>query len=234
VSDAPPLDDDAPPLVEQPRVSLAPVAKAAKANASLDVSWSAADASGVAAYEVEWQAGAGAWQAAQLSGPSAAVTSLQVPYGKRFRVRVRATDTLGNESDWTEGPQLRVVLYDDGSSSVTRAGGWIRRSESRSFGRAYRRSSSVGATARLAYEGLQVAWIGLVGPRNGAAQVRLDGALVASVPTYASSADVRRMLYVGPLGEDGPAESVIEVRNAGSGQLPRVELDAFLVLEVAD
>jgi hypothetical protein len=97
---------------------------------------------------------------------------------------------------------------------------------------AYRRSTTHAATASLSFAGLQVVWIGRVGARNGPAQVRLDGELMDTVSTYSSTADVRRVLYIGQLADES-SESVIEVRNAGTQNRPRVEIDAFLVLEPA-
>jgi hypothetical protein len=233
VSESPPiLDDVTPPTVSQPQVSLAQQSKVGKQNAALEIAWSALDASGVINTQIEWSAGAGSWQSVNLSSPTATATSIRVPYNRNFRVRVRAADEWGNVSDWSESHRLRLVRYDDDNAIVKRGGGWTRRSEPKAFGGAFRRSKSPGAWTELAFEGVQVALVGQVGPRNGVAQVRLDGQTAGTVSTNAAAVGVRWVLFVSP--GSATAESVtIRILNDGTPETPLLDVDAFVVLEPA-
>ncbi len=178
------------------------------------------------------QLGKSAWQA--LGPVSAAVSSvgLQVPYGKPFRIRVRATDSWGNSSAWTISDGVRVALVDDSHVSVERSGGWRRRSDSRSFSGAYRRSKTTSAMATLELYGYQVGLVGRVGPSGGPAQIQLDGNPGQLAQTHGATADHRRLLFLSPAADSASAH-VIRVRNAGSPARPLVEIDAFVVLQPA-
>ena len=229
VSDAP-AEPDA-PVVEAPRISLSPLEKVSRKRAAIDVEWSVSDDSLVREVEAELRIGSGAWLAVASGSPSTAALGLKVPYGQAFSVRVRATDRWGNTSPWVASTRLRVTLVNESAAAVLRSGGWRLRSDSRSFGDAYRRSMTTAARAELAFDGYQVALVGLVGARGGSAQVLIDGAL-ASVDTYAAAADQRRVLFLAPAAETA-APHLIEIRNAGTDARPLVEIDAFLVLEDA-
>ena len=220
------------PVVDAPRISLSPVAKVATRGASLEASWTAIDESSIDSVDAQAQVGDSAWQ--QLTPASAAATGapFQVPYGRPFRVRVRATDRWGNTSAWVVSKRLRVTLINESDAALIRSGGWRLRSDSHSFGGAYRRSRTTAARAELAFDGYQVGLVGLVGTRGGSAQIRMDGDAVASVDTYAATVDQRRLLFLGPAAENA-APHLIEVRNAGTDAKPLVEIDAFLVLEDA-
>lgn len=232
VSDAPAVDAAA-PVVGEPRISLAPVARVAKKAAALEVAWSATDDSTVDAFEAEMQLGGGDWVALTPSGsPAAASAALQVPFGMAVSVRVRATDRWGNTSQWRVSAGVRVVIVDDSAASVVRSGGWRRRSDSRSFGGAYRRSETTSARATLQFTGRQVGLIGRVGPRGGTAQVQIDADPAVAIQTYAVASDYRQLLFLGPVTQSAGGH-VIEVRNGGTTDRPLVEIDAFVVLEAA-
>ena len=230
VSDAP-FEGDA-PVVEAPRISLSPVAKVAARAASIDVAWSASDDSVVSEVEAELRIGSGAWLTVASESASTAAVRVQVPYGRAFSVRVRATDSWGNTSAWVVSRRLRASVINESDAAVIRSGGWRLLSESHSFGGACRRSRTTAARAELSFDGYQVGLVALVGPRGGSAQIRMDGNAVASIDTYAATADQRRLLFLGPAAETA-APHLIEVRNAGTDARPLVEIDAFLVLEDA-
>ncbi len=147
-------------------------------------------------------------------------------------MRVRATDQWGNVSPWVVSERLRLTLYDDGHTAVERGGGWTRKSSSKAIGGAFRQSAATSAWMELAYQGVQVAWIGQVGPRKGSAQVALDSQPSVAVSTTAATADVRRILFVSPRAAVSDP-SLIRVLNAGSSATPLLDVDAFLVLRPA-
>ncbi|HYI23143.1 MAG TPA: phosphodiester glycosidase family protein [Candidatus Limnocylindrales bacterium] len=230
VEGAPGPDSD-PPEVSSPDVSIS-AGKAGKQTASIGVAWSATDASTVSDTDVEMQVGSGSWNHVSIGSPAASAASILVPYGSGFRVRVRATDEWGNVSQWVESERLRLTLYDDGHAAVRRGGGWTRKSSSKAIGGAFRQSAATGAWMELAYQGLQVALISQVGPRKGPAHVSLNGQSPVTVPTTASAADVRRIVFVSPLAPASGART-IRATNAGTPATPLFDVDAFLVLRPA-
>ncbi len=231
ISDGPAeVDDGQPPEVSTPELSIAGSGKVGKQAAALGVAWTATDQAEVTDTDVELQVGNGAWASVPLGSSSASAASIVVPYGSSFNVRVRATDAWGNVGPWVVSDRLRLTLYDDGNAAVDRGGGWKRKASSKAIGGAVRRSVATTAWMELAYQGVQVALIGQVGPAKGPAHVSLDGQPPVTISTTASIADVRRILFVSPLAEaSGPG--TIRVANAGSPETPMLNVDAFLVLQ---
>ncbi|HUG47934.1 MAG TPA: phosphodiester glycosidase family protein [Candidatus Limnocylindria bacterium] len=229
--------DVTPPSISAPRLQLRGGLQLSRTKAKLAIGWTADDAhSGLARIELQRRVNGGAWQSVSLPGPSARTAFGEVQFGRTVQYRARATDAAGNRSPWTPGQTLRVTLYDERNPAITRGADWLQRSSTATIGGGFARSLAPGAMLSLSFEGSQVAWVSVRGPRHGQTHVHLSGSQVATVNAWHSSGLYRRVLYVSPLADTsaGVPSQTISLQNAGTAARPRTDLDAFIVLGPAD
>lgn len=76
---------------------------------TLNVSWAGTDAGvGIASYELEVRAGAGAWQGLGELTASQTSYTYTADDGQSYSFRVRGKDSLGNVGDWSQGQATTV------------------------------------------------------------------------------------------------------------------------------
>jgi hypothetical protein len=90
----------------------------------------------------------------------------------------------------------------------------------------------LGAKAKFSFTGTSVTWASPIGTHKGKAEVWIDGVKVATVDLYASTSQVRKVIFTRSWSTVG--SHTLEVRatgtkNASSGG-KRVDVDAFVVL----
>ncbi len=90
-----------------------------------------------------------------------------------------------------------------------------------------RSTKARSAKASLQFTGTAIAWVGPVGPSRGKARVYIDGRLVTTVNTWASTFRASRVLFTKSWAKVGTHRISI-VANGTPGH-PMVALDAFLV-----
>jgi hypothetical protein len=222
-------DTSAPTMSGGPVSTFSEGAKLSKTEVPLTVEWPAAKdrGTGVKSYEVERSIDGGtSWDAVDLSAPAKTSASIRVPPGKVIRFRVRATDKAGNTGGWETGLRFKVLAYQDGTSPIGTKGSWkIMRSGSL-FGGTARWTTN--GTAKLSFQGSQVAWVGIEGPDRGAARVYIDGKSTATVDAKAPKRIIRSILYVKLFS--GLGRHTIQVKALGTAGRPRVDLDALIVI----
>lgn len=197
---------------------------------SIDVTWTATDgATAVSSSQVQISRDGGAY--ASLSVPSAATRSVRTTGrpGGTIRVRARAMDAAGNMSPWVYGPTVRLVTVQETASAIRESASWGRVSQPSALGGHVDRTLYAGAWARYTFTGRGIAWIGVVGPKRGRADVYIDGVFVVRIDTYAASFSNRRVLFERAWSSAG--SHTIEVRNRGTPGRTRIDLDAFIVLK---
>lgn len=227
------VDDTDPPIVSIPEVSLADVDGVGVSAAYLYASWTAVDNVAVTQAQVQRKIDAGRWRSVSLADEAASTASVPAPFGRRVQFRVRATDAAGNTSAWTLSRIYRLSVYDEGNTTVTRAGTWRRKVSDQAIGGGFLRSRTSGSSLATLVNASQVAIIGSRGPGYGQADVYIDGALVSSSAVAASALQYRRVIYLsGPLSDLG--KTTIRVVDAGAGVAPLLDVDAFLVLVPID
>jgi hypothetical protein len=224
------LTDTSPPTMSGGPVStFSEGAKLSTTEVPLTVEWPAAKdrGTGVKTYEVERSIdGGSSWDAVDLSAPAKTSASIRVPPGKVIRFRVRATDKAGNTGGWETGLRFKVLAYQDGTSPIGTKGSWkIMRSRSL-FGGTTRWTTN--GTAKLSFQGSQVAWVGIEGPDRGAARVYIDGKSAATVDAKAPKRIIRSILYVKLF--TGLGRHSIQVKALGTSGRPRVDLDVLIVI----
>ena len=198
------------------------------------LSWAGSDAtSGIARYQLLQSVNGGAWS--RLALPSATATSLDhwLGPGYAYRFALRGQDRAGNWSGWTYGPTLRVGAHQETSAAIAYTSGWTRGYVSGAYGSYVKHAAVAGPRARLTFTGRNVALVSNRAPNRGRAALYLDGAYVGTLDLYASTVQLRRIVYSRTFPSSGP--HTLEVRPTGTRHPystgTRVDLDAFVVLQ---
>ena len=188
--------------------------------------WPAAtDDDGVATYEAQLRTDTGAW-----TSVSGAIVGrhldLRLDLHHAYRLRIRATDTLGNMSGWVSGPRLAVKSKETPSFSFTKR--WHIAEATSSSGTGYRWTTAKGAKAIITVTGRSFAWLAPVNRRSGRAAIYVDGVKVKTVTLYSKTAAKRRVVW--SIGFDDDAPHRIVIKNLATGGHPRISLDAIWYL----
>ncbi len=202
------------------------------ATVSVRLNWLATDTgSSISRYELQQSSDGGSTYSA-VSLPTATSTtkvlSLKADSTTGYRFRVRARDQVGNWSGWRYTPAFKVYPYQESSGSVTYpSGSWTRQSLSGAYGGYVRYATGSGARSVFTFTGRNVAWVAPKSSGRGKAEVWLDGAKVATVDLYSSTALARRIVFT--RGSLSPSVThTLEVRVLGTSGRPRVDVDAFV------
>lgn len=188
--------------------------------------WSASDTwTGVASYQLQERVGDGSWRTVTLPTKLSTSATRAMTIGTTYRYRVRATDVRGNTSAWTTWASITPKRIQQTSSSVRWSGTWSSVRDSRFSGGSARRTSSSGRKAILTFSGRDIGWVTMRSTIGGRAQLRVDGALIATVDVDGARTGFRRMVWTRHLTSGGP--HTLEIRPLGDG---RVTVDAFIVL----
>jgi hypothetical protein len=193
----------------------------------LRVSWAAATdkGRGVAGYELERAAG-GEWVPVPLDKPTDLTVTVTGAPAQVHRFRVRAVDRAGNFSPWAAAGAFRLGSVQESSKAVVRKGRWTARLSPSFLGGRAISAQTAGASARIEFTGLQVAWISAVGPNRGEARVYVDGKLAGTVDLRSAEVEARRVVFTRSWTSSG--KHTLEVRIVGTSGRPRVDVDAFL------
>ena len=194
------------------------------------LAWSAKDAggAGVASYDVRRSRDGGAFTdlATGLTGSSLAVS---LAPGHAYRFALRSRDRAGNLGGWTAGQTFWASLVQQSSTSIAYTGDW-HVGESSHYSAGFDRfSTDAGAVAKLTFTGRGIGFVTTRGPDRGAVQVYLDGTLVATVDTRASSLGFRFVAWSRTWSSYGTHTLKLVV--VGTAGRPRVDLDAFEILQ---
>ena len=199
---------------------------------SMQISWPAATdaSSAIAGYELEHRVNGGAWTETQaFPATTLAVTVPALDLTATHGFRVRAQDTVGNWGDWAElATDAAFLSISDRSASVMYGGTWLRASVASATNGVRTTSRQEGATSQFTFNGRGIA---LVMPRSslrGEVTVYLDGVLTATVDTWASAAEARRVVFQQTWASASP--HTIKIRVSGTSDRPTVSLDGLVVL----
>lgn len=130
-----------------------------------------------------------------------------------------------------------VTRIEDPSASIAYAGSWALGNTAKAWsgGTAALATGGPSATgeatrATLTFTGTGVRWIGFTGPQAGIARVYLDGALVATVDTYAPTEAVEAVLYTAT----GLASMTHTLAVESTGTRNAASSDIFVVVDAFD
>jgi hypothetical protein len=231
---APGSADQTAPAVQGPDQDIGPVGSTlGTSTVPVRIGWSATDDAGVPAYELQQDNFGRYYTYVSLALPTSISKTLQLLPGDAYQFRVRATDGEGNVSPWFMGPQFMVDVHQAADGSLAYSGSWAEEALSTAYGGSTMYSSQAGDTATFTFTGTDVSWVAQKGPDRGKAEVRLDGALVATIDLYTASAQPRRVVY-NATSLDPSVSHTLEVRVLGTKRAAstgtRVDVDAFVAL----
>ncbi len=223
--------DNDPPVMPAPR--LVPVKDTIFNTTSFTaaVTWTAAtdNIGPIARYQAQVRAGSSAWGTLSTTGPTTLSVRRTIYVGRPYTIRARAVDAAGNDSAWSEVPLLNPWVKQESSGSVIRTGTWSRYYNRYMSGGATRYARAKGASASLTFSGRGIAVVMPYGLGRGRAQIWVDGALAATVDTYSRTFAARRIVFSRAWSTS--ATHVVKVVVLGTSGRPRVDLDAFLVIQ---
>lgn len=190
-------------------------------------SWTGADAtSSITHYQAHLSTDGGAYASISTSLPSATLTR-SLAAGHTYRLRVRGIDKAGVVGAWVYGATFTVSAYSETSTRIAYSGTWYRPASTAYWAGYERYAKAAGATASFTFTGRAYALIGCVGPTRGSLKVYVNGVLVKTVSTYASTTTCRRVLF--SLSWSTAASRTISVVASGTSGHPRVDVDTIVV-----
>lgn len=192
------------------------------------VTWGGTDAgSGIASYDVGRSYDGGTYQVIASATTATSLNSTMTP-GHSYRFRVRARDKAGNVGAWVYASTWYASLTQNGSSSLAYTGTWSTGSTSEHSGGTVKYATDAGASATLAFSGRAVAWVTTLRATGGEVQVWIDGALVATVDTFAETTTYRQIVFGKSWSSYG--SHTISLVVVGTPDRPRGDLDAFEII----
>ena len=226
--------DTTAPTVQPPAHGFVEKSGLGTSTVPVKLTWSAADNSGVAGYQLQQSTNGGAYVNVSLPSASATTITRSLTPGNAYQFRVLAQDQVGNQSSWALGSRFWVDGYQESDAAISYVNTWTTETVSSAYGGALKHASGrTTEKATFVFAGSEVAWVAHTSSNRGIADVYLDGNKVATVDLYTASSKPRTMVFV-KAGLDPSVTHTLEVRVLGSKNVAssgkRVDVDAFVVL----
>ena len=190
--------------------------------------WNATDAtSGVASYLLETSLDGAPYAPQGLPSPAGLATVMTFSTGHTYRFRVTATDRAGNVGVPAESAPVSVATVQESASAVRYSAGWRKVSSGNALGGTLRYSTLTGSTATFRFTGSAIGFVGSLGPARGVAKVLIDGVAAGAFNEYAKLGRSRQVVYSMTVA---PGAHTVTIKLVGTAGHPRVDLDAFVVL----
>jgi hypothetical protein len=214
------------PVVEAPVTQLA--TGGVLAGRAITVSWSATDESGIDRYKLQRSIDGASWQPIELSSRTSTEVTLGIRDGRSYRFRVRAQDGDGYWSTFRRGVSFRAEVIQAQESNLS-GGKWRQDRDSTASGGYTRFAVTEGARSTLTFTGSAIALVAPRGPDRGEARILINGKEVAVIDLQAPSKSPRQLVFTRTW--EGSVERTIQVVVMGTAGRPRVDVDAYLVLD---
>ena len=190
------------------------------------VSWLNKDNVGTQRYEADSSTDGGAWVHVD-SHAGAPGFRHGFAAGHTYRVRARGVDYAGNASAWLTGPSFTVSRYQESSTRLTWTGTWSRLASASYWGGAEKTTTRAGSTAKLTFTGRRVVLVTRVGPNRGVVAIYVNGAKVATVDLWASTAANRRVVWEKSWSTSASRTVLVKLIRE-PGRSTRADIDAFV------
>ncbi len=214
------------PLVEAPLASLKTDGRLT--GRAITVTWSATDPTGIRRYSLQRSIDGGFWKDVTLPSKTTTEMTLGIRDGRSYRFRVRAKNEDRNWSTPKMGTPFRADVLEAQESALS-GGKWYSQADSKASGDYTHYAESAGARSTLTFTGRAIAFVAPRGPDRGEARIFINGKEVALIDLGASKESARRLAFTRTWAES--AERTIQVVVVGTNKRPRVDVDAYLVLE---
>lgn len=223
-------DTTAPAVTRAPMPSLMPGTEVASGIVPVNVSWGVSDDQGTFVNVLQRSNDGAPYQTIEYATrrfwPATVAHSIRHPLaGVAYRYRVEPSDAAGNIGAAVAGPAWSVGVMQDDAATVHYAGGWLKGMSPEAFAGTQRYTTRGGASATVSFTGRSVAWITARSTGRGHARVYLDGELVATINTFASALQARRIVFAHTWPTSG--EHTLKIVAVGDH---RIDLDAIAVI----
>jgi D-alanyl-D-alanine carboxypeptidase len=225
--------DVTPAELSAPTLRLALGATVRRGRVPAVVRWRAHDATTwVDRVEVRRRLGAGDWQRiATLSGSARAIR-LDLRSDRRVVIAVRAIDHAGNATAWLRTPAVVPRIVGDGAAAIALEGTWRTRALAGALDGTVASSRTPASRATLDLPALAVGVVARLGPAQGAIRVAFGSGSGHAEELWSRVPRPRRLVDVTGWAQEAPRRVVVTVLDRP--MRPRIDLDAFVVLEAAD
>ena len=116
--------------------------------ANARIAWGGSDTgTGIASYTLQVSVNGGSYSTITLSSAAATSSTRTLKVNSTYRLRVRATDKVGNVGSYAYGPTVKVVRFQNTSGSVHYAGSWKTSPNASALGGSHAYTSAAGASA---------------------------------------------------------------------------------------
>lgn len=227
VSDTIVLDTTVPARPSVPAHSLSnPVS--AKVNVHL--AWTGTDTAGskFASYAVRQSVDGGGFTI--LGYPTTGSFDVPVDPAKNYVFQVATIDGAGNVSPWATSATIRAENHAETSAAIAYTGSWTNQTLTSYMGGTAKASSAANATATLTFTGKDVAWLSRLSNINGTARVYIDNVLIATVNTFSSATQPKRVVFTRKFSTAVSRKLKVVVTGTPTAN-PRVTIDQFFVLK---
>jgi streptogramin lyase len=187
------IPDDGPPIAAMSTPN-SPV----HLSTSVPESWFGSDASGLAHFDVRraiapWNGSMNSW-GGWLSGTHATSATYAGTYGRTYCFDVRAQDNVGNLSAWSTSRCTAVPLRSD---QLSYSAGWSKSTSPVYFaGFDYRSKTHAAKATRTGIIAKRLYLVATECASCGTAQVRWNGAVIASIDTYHATTIHKHVIHI--------------------------------------
>jgi subtilisin family serine protease len=202
---------------------------------SLDVSFSAADPSGISRTRLEQKVGTASYANVDLATHTTFAATVNVGTSKTTlrSFRGRASDYALNIGAYATAGAFKVRPLQNGSSALVQSGSWSNHAKPKFYGGSASHASVAGRAVSLTAPLMDIALVSTRGPNRGIAKIFVDGVRVATIDLYNSTNQFRQVVWAHDFG--AAATHTVLVQATGTKRLAstgsRVDFDAFLVMQ---
>lgn len=222
----PPTPSAPKPVAETPTFTLRTGRHGLNKTVPARIRWAAT--SGASRYQLQLKRVGGNYVTVPLAKATARSKAIVLLAGKDYRARIRVK-VGGTWSAWSTSATIDVGRAQENSSAIEYDGAWVRRAHPAASGGHVRKTGGDGASATFEFTGRSVAWVAPKGRSRGSAEVWVDGSYRTTISLRRSASLSRAVVFATSWGDAG-AHS-IEIRVLGTSGHPRVDVDAFIVLD---
>ncbi len=214
------------PAVEAPVTSLQTEGRLT--GRTITVTWSATDPTGIRRYALQRSIDGGFWKDITLPAKTTTEITLGIRDGRSYRFRIRAKNEDRNWSTFKAGTSFRATVTEAQDSKLS-GGDWYTQRHDKASGDHTHYAETAGARSTLTFAGRAIGLVAPRGPGRGEARISIDGKEVAVIDLGAATESARRLVFTRTWAVS--AERTIQVVLMGTKGRPRVDVDAYLVLE---
>ena len=226
VGDSIVLDTTAP---ARPSVPVHSLSNPVSTKVNVHLTWTGTDTAGskFASYAVRQSVDGAGFKI--LGYPTTGSFDAPIDPAKNYVFQVATLDGAGNVSPWATSATIRAENHAETSAAIAYTGSWSTQTLTSYMGGTAKASSAVNATATFTFTGKQVAWLSRLSSINGQARVYVDNVLIATVNTFSSTVQPKRVVFTRKFSTAVSRKLKIVV--VGTAGHPRVTIDQFFVIK---